>query len=119
MGVLNLRYQHITHIVKGGLIVYLKMSDWSPEYNTDYAELASGTFQGYITGTVKLVFLVFFIFLLLSVLTMMLMNYARYMSRGSHSQGYHQPPSFNHRQNLQKLQDQDQPTHTSAQSDML
>merc|ERR1711953_956877 len=61
------------------------MSDWSPEYNTDYAELASGTFQGYITGTVKLVFLVFFIFLLLSVLTMMLMNYARYMSRGFRS----------------------------------
>merc|ERR1712146_455634 len=115
------RYQHITHIVKGGLIVYLEMSDWSPEYNTDYAELASGTFQGYITGTVKLVFIVFFIFLLLSVLTMMLMNYARYMSRPSQTQGFHNPPGLNHRQKLQKfqLQGQNLPIQTSAQSDML
>merc|ERR1711944_233581 len=83
------------------------MSDWSPEYNTDYAELASGTFAGYITGTVKLVFIVFFIFGLLSVLTMMLMSYARYMSRGSQNQhGFHKPPSLNHRQQLQKLQEQ-------------
>merc|ERR1712045_756786 len=115
------RYQHITHIVKGGVIVYLEMSDWSPEYNTDYAELASGTFAGYITGTVKLVFIVFFIFGLLSVLTMMLMTYARYMSRGSQNQhGFHRPPSLNHRQKLQKLQEQmGQLIESSAQSDML
>merc|ERR1712083_316891 len=99
------------NIKTGDRSLIVEMSDWSPEYNTDYAELASGTFQGYITGTVKLVFLVFFIFLLLSVLTMMLMNYARYMSRGSHSQGYHQPPSLNHRQKLEKLENQGQPTH--------
>merc|ERR1711994_665810 len=97
------------------------MSDWSPEYNTDYAELASGTFQGYITGTVKLVFIVFFIFGLLSVLTMMLMSYARYMARGPQNQhGFHKPPSLNHRQKLQKLQEQmGQPVESSAQSDML
>ena len=70
-------------------VIIVEMSDWSPEYNTDYAELvrnyqirsdkirslfyyhlyisqASGTFAGYITGTVKLVFIVFFIFGLLS-----------------------------------------------------
>merc|ERR1712014_202467 len=81
----------------------------------------SGTFQGYITGTVKLVFIVFFIFGLLSVLTMMLMSYARYMARGSRNQhGFHKPPSLNHRQKLQKLQEQmGQPVESSAQSDML
>merc|ERR1711997_601325 len=99
-------------------VIIVEMSDWSPEYNTDYAELASGTFAGYITGTVKLVFIVFG---LLSVLTMMLMPYARYMSRGSQNQhGFHKPPSLNHRQKLQKLQEQmGQPVESSAQSDML
>lgn len=42
-----------------------------------------------------------------SVLTMMLMSYARYMSRGSQNQhGFHKPPTLNHRQKLQKLQEQ-------------
>merc|ERR1711862_495020 len=62
----------------GKLNYCYKMSDWSPEYNTDYAHLASGTFSGYITGTVKLVAIVWFIFMLLSVLTSMLMGYAIY-----------------------------------------
>merc|ERR1711953_1665588 len=99
-------------------VIIVEMSDWSPEYNTDYAELASGTFAGYITGTVKLVFIVFFICGLLSVLTIMLMTYARYMSRGSQSQqGFHKPPSLNHRQKLQEQMGQ--PVESSAQSDML
>merc|ERR1739844_881863 len=110
----NIRYQQSTHT----LPLRVEMSDWSPEYNTDYAELASGTFAGYITGTVKLVFIVFFIFGLLSVLTIMLMTYARYMSRGSQSQqGFHKPPSLNHRQKLQEQMGQ--PVESSAQSDML
>merc|ERR1739844_50580 len=105
----NIRYQQSTHT----LPLRVEMSDWSPEYNTDYAELASGTFAGYITGTVKLVFIVFG---LLSVLTIMLMTYARYMSRGSQSQqGFHKPPSLNHRQKLQEQM----PVESSAQSDML
>ena len=70
------------------------MSDWSPEYNTDYAHVASGTFSGYITGTVKLVFIIFFIFLLLSALTTMLMGYARYLTRRPQPPGFFNPPKM-------------------------
>jgi len=89
------------------------MSDWSPEYNTDYAHLASGTFSGYITGTVKLVFIVFFIFILLSVLTTGLMSYARYMTRRPPTPGFFNPPK------LQFKQPTSEPMKTSGQSTVL
>ena len=119
------------------------MSDWSPEYNTDYAELVSNSHQNHC-----IIIIVTFhrqvepsrdtslaqsnlyslsslysdssqvLYCLhisernhvqfhVSVLTMMLMSYARYMARGSQNQhGFHKPPSLNHRQKLQKLQEQ-------------
>ena len=74
------------------------MSVWSPEHKTDYTYEASGTFSGYITGTVKLVFIVFFIFILLSVLTTGLMSYARYMTRRPPTPGFFNPPKLQFKQ---------------------
>ena len=91
------------------------MSDWSPEYNTDYAHVASGTFSGYITGTVKLVFIIFFIFLLLSALTSLLMGYARYMTRRPQTPGFFNPPNKAQSQFKQAAE----PLKSSGQSTVL
>ena len=98
--------------------------------------LSSSSSSSSCCSQVRLLFSNIFILIISNpVLTMMLMNYARYMSRGSHSQGFHNPPSLNHQQKVQRLQEQvsvgslrrkisfellqGQNTHTSAQSDML
>ena len=77
---------------------------------------ASGTFIGYITGTVKLVFIVFFIFLLLSAMTAMLMGYSRYMARRPQKPGFFNPPKL---QFKQQKQSDSEPMKTSGQSTVL
>ena len=82
----------------------------------DNGKNASGTFVGYLTGTITLVFGVFFIFLLLAVLAMLLMSYARYNARqkGVGSSFQHPPaPAYRPR-----LHNPDQPP-SSGQSTLL
>jgi len=94
------------------------MSSWKSEFqtNTDVkpADLASGTFEGYVSGTVTLVFCVFFVFLLLSVLTAGLMGYARYMARRkTNTPGFFNPPK------LFKKATSNVPMQSSGQSTVL